>query len=451
MRLARFSPFRACLVAIALACACLVATGAADREPRVILISIDGLMPSSYTAPSVPTPNLDRLKKNGVWADGVIGVLPSVTYPSHTTLVTGVEPAVHGIYDNRILDPEGRSNTAWYYYSRDIKAVTLQQAARARGLRAAAVSWPVTVGMDLDYLVPEYQRSRHPESLSMLRALSWPRHLLDLFEQTRGTPLGWPLTDRDRTQMATYLLAHADPHVLLLHLIELDGAQHDDGPGAARARETLARMDAHVGEILDTIAARGRADRTDVAVVSDHGFLSLQQQLQPNALFKKEGLLTVNEAGAITDWRAYFHPSGGSGYVHVKDEATRSRVESLLRALQRDAANGIRAVWTRADLAARHARPDADFGIDMVDGFYTAAGHDVLVKPSVSRGGHGFDPERPALHASFVLAGPSVAARGSLGVIRMTRIAPTLAAILGVGLSPSADRPIPLDRLPGSR
>ena len=108
----------------------------AATDPRVILISIDGLMPSSYTEPAIAaqTPNLRRLAKQGVWADGVVGVLPTVTYPSHTTLITGVEPAVHGIYDNRIFDPENKSRTARGSGMRDaIKVPTLPMAARARG------------------------------------------------------------------------------------------------------------------------------------------------------------------------------------------------------------------------------------------------------------------------------------------------------------------------------
>jgi len=77
-------------------------------------------------------------------------------------------------------------------------------------------------------------------------------------------------------------------------------------------------------------------------------------------------------------------------------------------------------------------------------GFYTGGGNDIVVKASTSRGGHGFDPERPALHASLILNGAAVSKRGSLGVVRMTQIAPTLASILGVGLSPSAGRPVNL-------
>ena len=91
--------------------------------------------------------------QQGAWAR-VTGVLPTVTYPSHTTLITGVLPAVHGILDNRIFDPEGLSQQAWYWYASAIKVPTLPGAVKARGLTAAGVSWPASVGMELDYNVP---------------------------------------------------------------------------------------------------------------------------------------------------------------------------------------------------------------------------------------------------------------------------------------------------------
>jgi len=57
----------------------------------------------------------------------------------------------------------------------------------------------------------------------------------------------------------------------------------------------------------------------------------------------------------------------------------------------------------------------AAFGFDVVDNFYTGSGHDMLLKPSTSKGGHGFDPQRPAMHASLILNGSAVRTRGSLG------------------------------------
>lgn len=436
----RPTAFAAFLVAAAI---CFVPIAAEDHAaPRVILISIDGLMPASYTASRAPAPNIRKLAAEGAWAEGVVGVLPTVTFPAHTTLITGVVPAVHGIVDNLIFDPETRSASAWNWYASSIKTTTLPMAVRARGLKAAAITWPVTVGMDLDYVVPEFFRSPHPESLTLLRELSRPRGLLEAAEIARGRPFDWPQTDRERTDLTKFIVSTYDPNILLLHLIELDTAQHASGPGSPQADEALARLDGFVGEIVDAIKASGRP--THIALVSDHGFLPVTTTVQPNAAFKQEGLLTVDARGVIATWQAYFRSSGGAGFVYLKDPALRERVHKVLVNLKADPANGIREIWTRAELDAQGAQPDAAFGLDVVDGFYTSAATDVVVKPSTSKGGHGFAPDRPALHASLILTGPSIERRGNLGVVRLTQIAPTLARILGVSLSPAAAAPLPV-------
>ena len=86
---------------------------AQERTPHVVMISIDGLRPALLADSRLKLPTLRRLMQQGAWAR-VTGVLPTVNYPSHTTLITGVLPAVHGILDNRIFIPEGLSQQAWY-------------------------------------------------------------------------------------------------------------------------------------------------------------------------------------------------------------------------------------------------------------------------------------------------------------------------------------------------
>jgi predicted AlkP superfamily pyrophosphatase or phosphodiesterase len=439
--------FLRCLMTAAVAVTALLPLAAAPDAARVLLISVDGLMPAAYTDPALAsrTPNLRRLAQEGVWADGVVGVTPTVTYPSHTTLITGVEPARHGIYDNRILDPENRSNGAWYWYARAIQVPTLPGAVRARGLTAAGVTWPVSIGMDLDFNAPEYVGvSRHPEGVQLLRALSTPRSLFDAAELARGTPFGWPQTDRDRTDLTSFILRSHAPNLTMLHLIELDSAQHTYGPGSSQAHETLALMDRYVGELVDAARKAPGGEKTTIAIVSDHGFLPLTTQLQPNAALKEAGLIDVGATGAVTGWRAWSHSAGGSAYVYVKDMADRPKVAALLETLRKDPANGIRAVWSTEDLAKAGGHPDAQFGLDMADGFYTGNAHDTLRKPTTSKGGHGFAPDRPALHASLILAGPAVTRRGSLGVVKLTQVAPTLAGILGVALDAHAAGPLQL-------
>jgi arylsulfatase A-like enzyme len=162
-------------VALVLTALGAAALSAQAREPRVLMISIDGLMPSSYLAPGpAKIPNIRRLAGEGAYG-AVTGVLPSVTYPSHTTLITGVTPSVHGIVDNRMFDPEGKSGGANHWYGRDIRVPTLLGAVRGRGWRTGAVAWPVTVGMDVSFHVPEFWRVNYgadfSESASFLRGV----------------------------------------------------------------------------------------------------------------------------------------------------------------------------------------------------------------------------------------------------------------------------------------
>jgi predicted AlkP superfamily pyrophosphatase or phosphodiesterase len=415
-----------------------------DETARVVLISIDGLMPRDHADPG-RAPTLHRLANDGLAADGAISVFPSLTFAAHTTLITGVEPAVHGILDNRMFDPEGRSNDAWYWYARDIKVPTLPQVAKTRGLRVASIWWPATVGLEADVLVPEFWRSMHPETVSLLRALSSPRRLFDDVESARRQTFRIPITDRDKTDLALHALRTIDPHLLMLHLGDLDAARHEHGPDSPAARDALHRDDGYVADILNALASSGRKDRTTLAIVSDHGFLPLQTTLQPNAAFKEAGLLKVNDRGAVVDWQAYFHSSGGSGFVYVKDASAAERVAVILDQLQSDPRNGILHVFSRQQFS-RRAHPDAAFAISMRKTFYTGGGHDVLLKPESLKGGHGFEPDRLEMLAALIFSGAEVERRGSLGVVSTSSVAATLGRILGVQLPEPAAPPLSLSR-----
>lgn len=424
--------------------------GEPSPPPHVVLISIDGLMPSVYTREGpARIPTLRRLARDGAWAEGVVGVLPSVTYPSHTSIATGVPPAVHGVHANQILDPGKQSGGAWYWHARDVRVPTLAGAVASRGLRTAAVSWPVTVGANIDVLMPEYGRP-YTETLDLLRALARPRGMLDAYEAERGAPLPWPLSDADRTGLAAWIFRTYRPHLLMLHIFDNDTAHHASGPGSPEAAAALETADGYVRIMIEAVEAAGLAGRTDIVIVSDHGFIRYDRQVHPNAVFRTEGLLEVDETtGAVTRWDAYFHPSGGSGFVYLRepdDAALRSRVGAILNALASDPGNGIRQVLDEEDLDRMGADPRASFALDMEDGFAAGGGHDARIQAATNTNAatHGYDPDRPEMHASLIMAGPDVPRAGSLGVVRMTQVAPTVASWFGVGLSDRADEPLAL-------
>jgi predicted AlkP superfamily pyrophosphatase or phosphodiesterase len=426
-----------------------VSAAAAEAPRRVVMISVDGLMPDYFVkadALGLRVPNLRRLMREGAWAR-VEGVLPTVTYPSHTTLITGVTPRVHGIGSNTYFDPEERSLGAWHWYASEIRVPTLVSAARARGLLTGAVSWPVSIGRFADFTFPEFFRgsSTHPSDLNLLDALATPG-LLDDTAADRGRPLPWPITDAERTDVAVSILKRHRPALLLLHIFDLDHAEHEYGPMTPEAKQAVEQSDANIGRVLAAIEESGTAAETLVAIVSDHGFLPIEHYVRPNTLLREAGLLEADDKGKIVKWQAAFQSSGGTAALRLNDgvpAAVVQRVRALLEPRLADPASGLREVLDPAAIEALGGE-DAALVLCAREGFYfaNAAGGEWLA-PATSKGGHGYLARLPALHASLVLAGPGSARRGDLGVVRMTRIAPTLARVLGVELGPQADQPLP--------
>src|SRR5271157_2964208 len=150
-------------------------------SPLLVMISIDGLRPDYVTAADAhgaKVPNLRRFMKEGAYAEGVTGVVPTVTYPSHTTLVTGVWPATHGIWGNTTFDPLQKNYQGWYWYAEDIRAETLWDAAAQAGRTTANIQWPVTVGAKITWNIPEVWRAGTAEDAKLIRAVS-TRELLE--------------------------------------------------------------------------------------------------------------------------------------------------------------------------------------------------------------------------------------------------------------------------------
>ena len=258
-----------------------------NAKRHVILISIDGMTAIDYLHPDggLKIPNLQALEAKGCRADGMTGMFPTVTYPSHTAMITGEPSSVHGIYTNTPLDPFGYENGGWYYYADKIKSPTLWQVLRKAGLKTAAVSWPVTVGAGIDYLLPEYRPVRTPEDVSLMSALSTP----GLFRaMIKLDSTDYPMGDAWRTKATIGILDEHHPDLLALHLSGLDAAQHRYSPHTPEAHAALEKIDAEIGEIRNAVAASGRAAQTAWVVVSDHGFLRDSLLVNPMVALRDE-------------------------------------------------------------------------------------------------------------------------------------------------------------------
>jgi len=431
----------------------ILLTAASLQAQSVVMISIDGMRPDYITDPkacNAEFPTLRSFLTHGTFAEGVVGVLPTVTYPSHTTLITGVEPARHGIVSNATFDPEGRNQGGWYWYAEDIKADTLWDAAARKGLVTASIGWPVTVGeRNIRYNIPEYWRAWSDEDRKLVRALSTPEFYDALESKFRSIPVtngSSVASDAALTDAAIWAITVKHAHLVTLHLASLDHEEHGHGPFSTEACRTLVELDKQVGKLEQAALANDPA--TVIAVVSDHGFSRTDHKVNLNAALVRAGLITMggtNPAG-IAAWKAITFGGGGSTAIVLHDpadKATEEAVRTLLQTLAADPANGIGAVLEKADIEKLGGAPTASFFVDFRLGYQMGwASKGDLVTPAPNTGSHGYLPTHPELRASFFIRGRGIAVGRDLGVIDMRQIAPTLAHLLGIKLKDAQQPPL---------
>ena len=430
-----------------LLCGAFSARAQEVASPLLVVISVDGLRPDYITAADqhgAKVPNLRRFLKEGTYADGVTGVVPTVTYPSHTTLMTGAWPEKHRILANQTFDPLQKNYQGWYWYAEDIRVPTLWEAAAAAGRTTASIQWPVTVGAKITWNIPEIWRAGTLEDAKLVRALSTPG-LLEEAKPAIGEYRGGVDTsveaDEVRGKYAVWVLGNKRPGLLTLHLTSLDHTEHETQVFSAQSMAVVEKLDLVIGKIREE-AERVAPGRAFVAVVSDHGFVNYDQQLNLFPAFREAKLFTTDEKDKITDWRAMPWETGESAAIVLKDpkdQATLAEVRGLLSKLASDPANGIDRVLEADELHRRGGYPEASFFVSLKPGWRTgmALGGPMVTK--VKPGGtHGALPDLPDLRASFFLVGPGVPAGKDLGLIDMRDVAATLAKEAGWSL-PTAD------------
>ncbi len=420
------------------------AAGDSAGTPFVLLISVDGLKPEAVLdaqTHGLNVPNLRAFMTDGSYSSGVRGVLPTLTYPSHTTLLTGASPAKHGIYDNTTFDPLARNDRGWYWYAEDVKVPTLWDAAAAAHLKTANIYWPVSVGANITFNIPQIWRTGTDDDLKLQRALSTPGLVQELSAELGRYPGGMEESvaeDEIRARFAIRLLEKKHPSFMTMYVTGLDTEQHLSGPFSQRSNEVLERLDAVVGS-LRAAAQRYAPGRATICVVSDHGFARVDHDVNLYAAFREAGLFKVDQAGKIADWQAIPWPAGGSAAIMLAnpaDEAVRERVKELLERLAGDPANGIDRILTREQIKRERGFPDAAYLVAFRIGYEMAyALSPPLISSPGNLGMHGYLPDRPEMRSSFFIVGPHIAQGRSLGEIDMRQIAPTVAAILHVRLA----------------
>ncbi len=397
------------------AAAFLLAASAAPADAsahKLLVLSVDGLdwrYLRDRDALGLSIPTLRGLLARGAVADGVIGVWPTITWPSHTSIVTGARPDQHGILSNARGPID---STLSYWSATKLKVPALWQCAAAHALTTAAVTWPVTMDAAITYNLPEVFARRDGGSMDLdsVAAHATPGLVEAIRKQYPSFTQQW-VDDRTRTLATIYLLQHQRPDLVLVHLIDLDSESHDQGPFGENADAILERTDELIGDILKSMP-----EDYDFALVSDHGFERIDHVANLAAEAAADGVTGDIEAlgGIVTTGDPHV-----AGWLRAQAQKPGSDVG---REIPHDEL--VRYAPTLSSAVA--AFEPADHVMFAPDGPMHA--------PPAEKGNHGFWPLRHDYRSVYVLYGPDVASQ-SLPPLEMISLEQRLAAVLGIDCS----------------
>ena len=366
----------------------------------LILISIDGYR-ADYIERGL-SPNLAALARNGVRATAMKPAFPTLTFPNHYTIVTGLYPDHHGIVDNRFLDPV----TGAKFVYNDPKTTSdphwwggepLWVGVERQGKQAATMFWP---GSDvaIDGVRPEHWRP-FDGKVTPDQRVDQLLHWLDL-------PRG------QRPDFAT------------LYFEQVDHAGHGYGPDSPQVNAALREIDAALGRLIAGLKRRGLFASANIVVVSDHGMTATS----PDRLVVLDRILDMRNVDVIT--------AGVLADLAAKPGHEREVDAALLRP------HAHMRCWNKSQVPARlHYGTNARIPpiLCLADDGWLIETREYLDRPNhhISNGEHGYDNDDPAMRALFVAEGPAFRRGIVVPEFDNVDVYPLLTHILGIRPEPS--------------
>jgi len=370
-------------------------------KPYVILVSLDGFR-YDY-AKRYHAKNLITLGAHGATApEGMIPSYPSITFPNHYTIATGLYPEHHGIVANSFYDPARKE----IYDYRDSASVTdgtwyegtpLWVLAEQQGMRSASFFW-VGSEADIQGTRPTYYLKyddKFPNQKRVDQVLAWLR-----------------------------LPPERRPHFITLYFSDTDHAGHAFGPDSPQVADAVHELDRQIGRLVSGIKLLNL--RVDVIVVADHGMAKVE-----------EGVVQLDQYGLKT---SSFQKIVGLN-LYPKSDADAERAYEALRGKSSKFL-----VYRRAKVPAElhfSSNPRAGDPIVLATGPYFIRVSSDFPRAGIPAGAHGYDPNRvPEMKALFVAAGPDIRSGVTLPSFENVDVYPFIAKILGLDITHLKTGPI---------
>jgi predicted AlkP superfamily pyrophosphatase or phosphodiesterase len=396
-------------VRAALALLLLFLSACATQAPRpksdapLILISIDGFR-ADYLDRGL-TPNLSALAAEGVRAQAMRPAFPSLTFPNHYTIVTGLYPDHHGIVNNTMIDPQLGKFTIKTSASTSGKwwdgAEPIWVTADKQGLHTGTMFWP---GSDMEI------RGHRPD------------HYLPFDGKISA--------DRRVDQVLAWLDLPADqrPRFLTLYFEQVDHQGHDYGPNSSEVDGALRAADAAIGRLIDGLKSRDLYKNINLVIVSDHGMA----EVDTTRTVILDNLVDLKHIDLVTSGIVVgINPK--PGFEAEAEHALLGKHEHV-------------ECWRKGELPARlhygtHARipaviclPDSGWLVETQE-FHGRPNH------KVHGGEHGYDNAAPDMRALFIAHGPAFKHGLTVPEFDNVDVYPLLTGLLGLQAQPNDGSP----------
>jgi predicted AlkP superfamily pyrophosphatase or phosphodiesterase len=287
----------------------------------------------------MPVPTLRRLIRNGVTAR-MAAINPTITWPNHTAMMTGVRADQHGLLVNGTIVPTG----TWPPMKVDPKidkekmvhAPTVYDAVFKAGMTTAQVDWvainnaPTITWPFTEWASPEGKVEREMIQKGVITAAE-----VQDFDKFN---ILW--RDQVWTKAAAFLIREHKPNLLLYHLLSLDSVHHQNGPKTLAGTAAIAFLDSCVARVVEAVEQAGMMQRTTFLIVSDHGFKGYTKQVKPAVALEAAGLAKS----------AWVLPEGGTGFLYIDKARMAEVLPKAIEALK--GVEGIEDVITQDRFAA---------------------------------------------------------------------------------------------------
>ncbi|KAI5284274.1 hypothetical protein KEM54_001461 [Ascosphaera aggregata] len=373
----------------------LLSNGTSLFAPTTIFISLDGFRADFLHLHITPT--LSTIIGQGISPAYMLPSFPSVTFPNHFTLMTGLYPESHGVVGNTFYDPHLKDG---FYYTDPAKSAQskwwnadpLWSVAEAQGVRSAVHMWPgseASIGKVQPSIVDGFNKTELLQRKAQ-RALD----LLDL------------PGDHDEDIRATNSSRGRRPSFIAIYVPNVDADGHRYGPNSTEVHETIVKVDSMLGQLVAGLDNRNLTDIVNLVIVSDHGMASTSV----TRLVQLEDLIDISLIDRLDGW-----PHRG---LRPKEP-----VEENLRILERQLVDKLPALADRIEVYNKSTMPER-YHFSNNDRIaplwvFPKTGYAVVERPNYDvakmlkeglvyhpKGIHGYDHEHPLMRAIFIARGP---------------------------------------------